>query len=129
MEDGTIRSSHIGLQVRDLDRSIAFYENHLGFRTVSRITLENGMRIGFIELPEQFQIELVEDTGLKPQSDGIWNHVCMRVPDFEAAYRRLTAEGICFETEVLFMKEFWDHGMRFAFFRGPDGERLEIAEY
>lgn len=48
--------------------------------------------------------------------------------DFSSC-RRLQAEGIIFETEKLFRKEFWEHGMKFAFFRGPDGERLEIAEY
>ena len=46
-----IRSSHVGLNVLDLDRSMAFYEVHLGFRPVSRIELENGTRIGFVELP------------------------------------------------------------------------------
>ena len=88
-----IRSSHVGLNVRDLDRSMAFYEVHLAGR------------------------------------DGPWNHVCMRVADFDESYRRLIREGIQFETEKLFMKEFWENGMKFAFFRGPDGERLEIAEY
>lgn len=48
--------------------------------------------------------------------------------DFSSC-RRLQAEGIIFETEKLFRKEFWEQGMKFAFFRGPDGERLEIAEY
>ena len=87
------------------------------------------LRIGFLELPEQFQIELVE-TGIDElRGDGAWNHVCLRVADFDECCQRLQAEGIIFETEKLFRKEFWEHGMKFAFFRGPDGERLEIAEY
>ena len=56
-EEG-IRSSHVGINVSDLDRSIGFYESLLGFQLVSRIVLEDGLRIGFLELPEQFQIEL-----------------------------------------------------------------------
>ena len=55
--------------------------------------------------------------------------MCLRVADFDECCQRLQAEGIIFETEKLFRKEFWEHGMKFAFFRGPDGERLEIAEY
>lgn len=122
-------SSHVGLNVRDLDRSIEFYTSLFGFRLVSRIVLEDGLRIGFIELPEQFQIELVESLNGEATAAGAWNHVCFRVDDFEGAYRRLQEAKITFETDKLFVKEFWKQGMKFAFFRGPDGERLEIAEY
>ena len=111
-EEG-IRSSHVGINVSDLDRSIGFYESLLGFQLVSRIVLEDGLRIGFLEL----------------RGDGAWNHVCLRVADIDECCQRLQAEGMIFETEKLFRKEFWEHGMKFAFFRGPDGERLEIAEY
>ena len=62
-EEG-IRSSHVGINVSDLDRSIGFYESLLGFQLVSRIVLEDGLRIGFLELPEQFQIELVETASM-----------------------------------------------------------------
>ena len=102
-EEG-IRSSHVGINVSDLDRSIGFYESLLGFQLVSRIVLEDGLRIGFLELPEQFQIELVE-TGIdEPRGDGAWNHVCLRVADFDECCQRLQAEGIIFETEKLFRR-------------------------
>ena len=55
------RSSHVGLHVKDLDRSISFYKDVLGFILVSSIKLDGGPRIAFVEIPEQFLLELVEN--------------------------------------------------------------------
>ena len=46
------RSSHVGLHVKDLDRSISFYKDVLGFILVSSIKLDGGPRIAFVEIPE-----------------------------------------------------------------------------
>ncbi len=123
------RSSHVGLHVKDLDRSVSFYQDVLGFTLVSSIELKGGPRIAFVEIPEQFLLELVENRDMPVKADGPFEHVCFRVESFEESFQSLRKQGIEFETDMLFFREFWDHGMKFAFFRGPDGERLEIAEY
>lgn len=123
------RSSHVGLHVKDLDRSISFYKDVLGFTLVSSIKLDGGPRIAFVEIPEQFLLELVENRDMEEKADGPFEHICFRVDSFEDSFRSLKEQGIEFETDMLFSGEFWDHGMKFAFFRGPDRERLEIAEY
>jgi lactoylglutathione lyase len=60
--------------------------------------------------------------------DGVVDHLAIRVSDVESAKSYLEAKGVIFETEISFDEKLYDKGERFAMFRGPSGERLQIEQ-
>ena len=44
------RIDHVALHVADLERSVAFYEHHFGFRNYSQQTVTGGPRIAYLKL-------------------------------------------------------------------------------
>ena len=56
------------------------------------------------------------------------DHLSIRVSDIESAKSYLEAKGVVFETQILFDEKLYDKGERFAMFRGPSGERLQIEQ-
>ena len=58
----------------------------------------------------------------------IIDHLSIRVEDVEAAKAYLESKGVVFETEILLDEKLYDRGERFAMFRGPSGERLQIEQ-
>jgi len=117
------RMEHIGIMVDDLDRSIAFYTGILG------LTLRDRRRFGDFELAflrlGEGEIELVAGEPDHIHADAQVNHLAFTVPDLDAAVTELKALDPTLEFGAPI--ELWD-GLRCLFFRGPDGERLELFE-
>ena len=60
--------------------------------------------------------------------DGSIDHITMLVDDIDAAMADLRAKGVTFETDEPVDLPMIFSGVRYAFFRGPDGEHLEINQ-
>lgn len=124
-----MRFNHVAFRVRDVARSLAFYEGLLGFREAFRVHHPDG-RLGLIYVqfgPDQF-VELFEggpgERQADPAPDGTgYLHFCITVEDLDGALATLRARGYpAGEART------GTSGARICFIEDPDGNKIELAE-
>ncbi|MFD8303526.1 VOC family protein [Streptomyces sp. NPDC059690] len=125
----TLRTGHIGLNVTDLDRSLAFYRDVLGFALVAE-GKEEGRRYAFLGDGENLVLTLWQQADqtydgaraglhhLAFQADSV-----ERVREYEAALKAYGAD-FAYEGVVAHREGAASGGI---FFHDPDGTRLEIS--
>jgi catechol 2,3-dioxygenase-like lactoylglutathione lyase family enzyme len=138
--------SHIGLCVTDLDRSVRFYVEGLGFEAAESWTIgaEYGalMELPGVELTSQFlrrdgnAIELlhyrspgvVGPAERRPVNQLGLTHLCFRVDDVDAVAARLTALGgtVHEHTRTTFPDADGNPQLDFVYCTDPDGTRIEL---
>ena len=140
---------HVGLIVRDLDRSIYFYHDLLGLPFANEPTpwfegpaLERGVGVPGARLrqvcfwaDEISQLELIEYGNRPAESDRPAPnnhmgaaHVCFRVDDVFTKKAELEAKGVEFYSDVNVVDEGPLEGWRWVYFSDPDGLALELVE-
>jgi lactoylglutathione lyase len=128
----TIRKiEHIGIKVKNMDKSIQFYSDILGLTLVDRVHITPEVELAFLSFPgqESVQIELIGlgHDGLANES--IVHHVAFTVTDIEAEVEKLRAHGVKLIDEQPRLIKGGDlDGLKIAFFYGPDGEQLEFFQ-
>lgn len=135
---------HVGLSVADLERSIAFYRDMLGFTLVRIVESQPTMRLGdVVGLPgaaariahltlgttmlELFEYQDPRGRPIAPdrtQADHGFIHIGLRSSDTRADHARLAARGVRFIHDPLEYRP----GVWIAYFRGPDGEVCELRQ-
>ena len=135
--------SHIALRVTDLERSLRFYRDGLGFREVSRVEVEGGPTALMMEAPravlhaiflerdgttlELQTLDLPDGPELTMAGVGLgWSHVGFRVDDAERVAAALCALG----GSVVESSRYRDAelGSHVLFVCDPDGARVELIE-
>ena len=139
---------HIGIQVRDVERSTRFYEENLGFERVERWSLSHPyvqrvvgyypdvtLEIALLTVPgSDLFLEILEYRGVDgvPVDPATANpgtaHFCLLVEDLEGLYAELTAKGIQFVSEVQTPTWGPNEGGRLVYMKDPDGIRVELVE-
>ena len=142
---------HVAVTVSDLDRSLKFYTDVLGFKELERHGLEGEtistmagkpdviMQVVRLSCPDSPNILLDLQEYIQPPgkvSDaqlGMVNqgHFCYGVTDLKAAYEDLKAKGVKFVSEpVTFdLGEDWEYGaIHVVFLKDPDGFVLELMQ-
>ncbi|HEX2315359.1 MAG TPA: VOC family protein [Thermomonospora sp.] len=123
-----LKTGHVGVNVTDLDRSVAFYRAALGLEVLGE-SREEGRRHAFLGLDGTLLVTLWE------QSEGRFattlpglHHLAFQVPDLDAVRRAEVALrdlGATFLHDgVVAHREGAQSGG--VFFEDPDGVRLEI---
>ncbi|MEU9864978.1 VOC family protein [Streptomyces sp. NPDC047971] len=125
---GTLNTGHIGLNVTDLERSLGFYVDVLGFEPL-REGKEDGRRFAFLGQGGRLVLTLWQQAegGYDAARAGL-HHLAFEAESIErvrAAEAALTERGASFAYEgVVPHAEGASSGG--IFFHDPDGTRLEI---
>ena len=117
------RIDHLALHVRELGRSVAFYETHFGFKKYFQHSVAPGHEIAYLKLGDTV-LELSES----PENSMAGFHFCIETEKFDEAVFKLQGSGI----EIVRAahptppREPREKGWRRVVFRGPDGEQIEL---
>ena len=116
---------HTAVRVEDIEGSVAFYEDLLGYEVVREFE-SYGVRNVYVGHPDpdavdEAAVQLVEADG--PVDPGDFVHVALTVEDADAAAEQLDDDRI--ESGPTTMDEF---GSRVVFAEAPEGWGLELIE-
>lgn len=117
---------HTALRVADVDASVAFYEDLLGYEVLRSFEADDGTRNVFVGSPDptlddDATVQLVEADG--PVETGDFEHVAVTVDDVDATVADLDDERVTDGPTTL---EAFD--LRVAFVDAPEGWGLELVE-
>jgi Predicted enzyme related to lactoylglutathione lyase len=119
---------HVAIKVTDLDRSLAFYRDRLGFPEMLRLTNADGSTwLVYLRITDDHYLEIFpgaeNDRAPGWNANGV-NHICFTIDDLDATVARIEAAGIALTSPV---KPGLD-GNRQAWIEDPDGNRIELME-
>jgi len=125
---------HISLRVHDMERSLAFYRDILGFSAKTSFLLD-GLRFAILETGNDVYIELVEmKQPMQPvgETEVFW-HLALRTDHLEKSLEAAVSAGCEVVVPIRPLDLLNDvtqkpWPVRVAFFRGPDGELIELLE-
>lgn len=117
---------HTALQVEDVEGSVEFYEDRLGYEVLRSFEADDGTRNVFVGSPDptlddDSVVQLVEAEG--PVETGDFEHVAVTVDDVDATVETLDDERITGGPTT--MDEF---DLRVAFVEAPEGWGIELVE-
>ena len=117
---------HINVRVADLEASIRFYTEILGFTYVGRRdlsptspTVSAYVRFGGTTVELAWGHNLADY-----HTDGMINHFALTVPDIHEALRYLKEHTVPILTDITRVNDFF----YCFFFAGPSGERFEVIQ-
>ncbi|MEO8060112.1 MAG: VOC family protein [Burkholderiales bacterium] len=135
MSDRLNHFHHVGLTVRDLDASIAWYDQHLGFKHLTDFSFP-GAKVAFIGRGdlrlEFFQIENskpMEEKRKEPESNlsfGGIHHFAIFVEDLGGTLEELKAKGVEQAYPVSVVPDGSEDS--YAFIRDNEGHLIELYQ-
>ncbi|KAA0697934.1 VOC family protein [Neorhizobium sp. P12A] len=118
---------HIAVSVKDIERSMDFYVNKLGFEEMFRLERDGRLWIVYLRITDTQFIELFPDgvgDSAPPFANVGYNHLCLEVDDIDAAIAEITARGVTLTAEK---KLGVDHNYQ-AWIADPEGNRIELMQ-
>jgi lactoylglutathione lyase len=112
---------HIGVYVKDLEKSLQFYKDTFDWKEKTRFT-SGEAKIAVLDMGKGL-IELVQRPGSPAAPPaGNWTHLAIHVPDFANMVKKLETKGLQLRKVTM------GDGAHIAFFTDPDGHTVEIME-
>jgi methylmalonyl-CoA/ethylmalonyl-CoA epimerase len=108
----------VAIRARDLEASVAFYRDALGFDFLFEAGTLAFLSCGDVRL----MLAVPENDDVDHPSSTLY----FRVPDLPAAYEELQGRGVTFVDEPHLIAKLPDHELWMAFFRDPDGNLMGL---
>lgn len=139
---------HSGITVKDLEISLDFYVNKLGFELlskqvskqeyISRIVNFNDLeevKIAFLQIPGGSQIELLEYVGVERLPGNVRpcdygsGHICIQVEGIEYLYEHLKEQGVQFRSpQIVDITAGANKGSKAIYMYDPDYYIIELMQ-
>jgi glyoxylase I family protein len=121
-----LNAAVVRYQIRDVDRAVAFYTEHLGFQLIQRAgalfaTVSRGDLRLLLSGPGSSGSRPMPDG--RPQEPGGWNRIVLYVKDIDSTMTSLRNAGARFRNEV----EVGPGGKQIQL-DDPDGNPIELHE-
>ena len=120
---------HVSMRVRDLDTSLKFYTEGLGF--VERFSWGQAQqRTVLLDTGDGNYFEISQGNPQQVYEDGAFHHIALRADDCDAAIEAARAAGakVTLEPRDVKLSTNPPLQLRIAFFKGPDGEVIELFQ-
>ena len=120
---------HVSMKARDLDKSLKFYTEGLGF--VERFGWGQApRRTVLLDTGDGNYFEISQGNPEQVYEDGAFQHIALRVDDCDAAIEAARAAGaeVTLEPRDIMLPTEPSIPIRIAFFKGPDGEVIELFQ-
>lgn len=119
---------HVAIKVKDLDASLAFYRDKLGFEEMLRLHNDDGeVWLVYVRITDTHYLEIFpgaeNDRAPGWNANGV-NHMCFTIDDLDATAQRIKDAGIALTTDI----QNGLDGNRQAWIEDPDGNRIELME-
>lgn len=140
---------HTGITVKNLEKSIEFYKNILGFELIQEPTekiygeeLDSGLgvsgailRVAIFKIGDS-ELELLEysnpkspiENPMPPHSLGAM-HIAIEVDDIYSKVKELEEKGVVFNSKVNETLDGPLAGLKWVYFKDCDGIPLELVQY
>lgn len=117
--------AHAAFKVRDLDESLKFYCDILGFREAFRLERDGKVWIVYLQVAKETFIELFPDPEFsRAPNQGSYHHLCLEVGDLHEAVDELRRRGLKVEGEP---QRGQDLNWQF-WIKDPDGNDIELMQ-
>jgi len=115
------RLDHIGIYVKDIEKSLRFYEKVFDWKPIRQYN-SGEAKIAVLTIGHGL-IEIVQRPGSPSKApDGNWSHIALHVDGWSAVIAKLE------KMELELRKVTMADGSQIAFFKDPDGHMIEIME-
>ncbi len=117
---------HVAIRVKDIDLTLAFYHDKLGFEEMFRTDREGKLWIVYLRITDTQFLEIFPNSEgeCAPAEQVGPNHFCLTVSNLDNALAELEQAGVTLFREK---KRGMDGNLQ-AWIQDPDGIRIEIME-
>ncbi len=116
---GISRVGQIAINIKDVERAAAFYENVLGLKLLFRAP----PGLAFFDCGG---VRLMLERPTEPEFDHPSSILYFAVPDIQAAFRKMKASGVQFEDEPHVIAKMPTHDLWMTFFRDSEGNLMAL---
>ena len=119
---------HIGLRVKDMEKSLGFYTEGLGGKVTLSFPSGSGAMIYLVDLGGHAVVELLPGGTREAEAAPRWVHIALASDDVQADYDRAVAAGAKGKGDGPATKMLGGKEISNVFVYGPDNEEIEYFQ-